>query len=145
MVRVPFVLVCQLGMRTHLVVDLHVLANQLDLRVWILHERGKSLLDRLNLLRDGTEDALFQTIELIEASPCTDLTESDEDTTHGLEVERLVTAEDQDEPPELDTESLDRFRLACEDREVGTNARSRENIPVPAGPNGEPPNWVSRA
>ena len=74
MVRVPFILVCQLGMLTHLVVDLHVLANQLDLRVWILHERGESLLDRLNLLRDGTEDALFQTIELIEASPSTDLT-----------------------------------------------------------------------
>ena len=97
---------------THLVVDLDVLPNQLDLRVRVLDECGKTLLDGLDLLRDGTEDTLFETIELVETAPSTDLTKTNEDTSHCLEIERLVTAEDQDETPKLYTKRLNRLRFA---------------------------------
>jgi hypothetical protein len=64
-------------------------------------------LDALNLLRDGTEDTFFESIELVEASPRADLAQSDKDASHRLEVERLVAAEDEDEATQLDSEGLD--------------------------------------
>jgi len=69
-------------------------------------------LDALNLLRDCTEDPLLQSIELVEASPRSDLAQSDEDPSHRLEVEGFVAAEDEDESSELDSESLDGFGLS---------------------------------
>lgn len=80
--------------RTHILVDLDTFANKLDFGVWVLHERSKTLLDTLHLLRDSTENTLLESVEFIEASPRADLTQSDEDTAHGLEIESFVTAED---------------------------------------------------
>ena len=125
---------------THLIIDLDILPDQLDFRVRVLDECGETLLDGLDLLRDGTEDTLLETIELVEASPRADLTETDEDTTHCLEVERLVTAEDQDEATELNTEGLDRLRLTCDGCQQRGLTERTMNVPVPAGPKGEPPN-----
>lgn len=70
------------------------------------------MLNALNLLRDGREDTLLETVELVEAAPCTDLTQSDEDAAHSLEVERFVTAEDKHKPTELNTECFNGFRLS---------------------------------
>ena len=69
-------------------------------------------MDALYLLRDSTDDTLLETVELVEASPCANMTKTDEDTTHGLEVKCLVTAEDKDEASELDSESFDGLSLA---------------------------------
>lgn len=105
----------QYSEHTHVSVDLDVLPNEFNFSVRVLDERCKTLLDSLNLLRHSTKNTLFETIELVETTPGTDLTKTDEDTTHGLEVERLVTTEDKDEATELYTESLDRFRFACKE------------------------------
>ncbi len=64
-------------------------------------------LDILDLLRDGRQDTLLQTVELVEAAPRADLADTEEDAAHGLEVERVVAAEDEREAAELDTECLD--------------------------------------
>ena len=53
------------------------------------------LLDGLYLLGDSREHSFLQTVELIKASPGTDLAQTNEDTTHGLEVKCLITVEDQ--------------------------------------------------
>ena len=97
---------------THVLVQLDVLPHQLDLGVRVLDESRKTLLDALDLLRDGTEDTFLETVELVEAAPRADLAKTDEDTSHGLEVECLVATEDQDETSQLHTESLDRLGLA---------------------------------
>ena len=61
------------------------------------------LLDGLDLLGDGREHPLFKTVELVKATPGSDLTQTDKDTTHGLEVKRLVTVEDQNKTTHLMT------------------------------------------
>ena len=88
---------------TDIGVDLQALAHQLDLDVRVLRHLNQTLLDRLHLLGDGTENSLLQSIELIKASPCTDLTKANEDTTHGLEIEGFVATENQDETSQLNT------------------------------------------
>lgn len=103
----------QYSEHTHVPVDLDVLPNEFNFSVRVLDERCETLLDSLNLLRYGTKNTLFETIELVETTPRADLTETNEDTTHSLEVERLVATEDQDEATELYTESFDRFRFTC--------------------------------
>ena len=100
------------SVRTHVLVDLDVLSNELNFGIRILDQGSQTLLNTLYLLRDGTKNSFFETVELIETSPGSDLTETDKDTAHGLEVERLVTAEDQDETPKLHTKRLDRLRFA---------------------------------
>ena len=81
-------------MLTHVAVDLDILPNELDFGIRVLHQRCQTLLDGLDLLGYRTENTLFKSIKLVETAPCPYLTETNEDTTHGLEVERLVTAED---------------------------------------------------
>lgn len=97
---------------THVLIELDVLADELDLRVRVLSERSETLLDTLDLLGDGTENAFLKTIELVETSPRAHLTETDEDTTHGLQVKCLVATEDKDEATQLYTKSLYGLRLA---------------------------------
>ena len=82
--------------RTNVLVDLQALPNELDLSIRVLHQRRQTLLYALHLLTNSTQNPLLQSIELVKASPSADLTQSDEDTTHGLEVERLVATEDQE-------------------------------------------------
>ena len=64
------------------------------------------LLDGLDLLGDGRQHSLLQTVELIEAAPGSHLTQTDKDTSHGLEVKRLITVEDEDKATKLMTKSL---------------------------------------
>ena len=93
--------------RTHLAVDLDALANKFDLGVRVLSEGRETLLDTLDLLCDSRQDTLLETVELIETAPGSDLTQTNENTTHGLEVESLVTAENEDESTELHAKCLD--------------------------------------
>ena len=79
---------------THVLVELHVLPNKFDLGVRVLYQGRKTLLDTLDFLRDVRQYSLLETIELVETAPSTDLTKTNEDTSHCLEIERLVTAED---------------------------------------------------
>ncbi len=69
------------------------------------------MLNALDLLRDGRQDTLLESIELVETSPCSDAAQTDKDAAHRLEVERLVTAEDDDKHAELHTQCLDRLGL----------------------------------
>jgi len=98
-----------IGMHTDVWVDLQVLSDQLDLSVRVLNSCSQPLLDGLNLLRHGTKNAFLQTIELVKASPRADLTQTKENTAHGLEIECLVTTEYEDKPSELHTKCLDRL------------------------------------
>lgn len=93
--------------RTDVLVDLQVLSHQLNLRIRVLHQRSQTLLNALHLLTNGTQNPLLQPIELVETSPRSDLTKTDENTTHSLEIERLVTTEDKYESPELNTKRFD--------------------------------------
>lgn len=94
-------------MLTNVLVDLQILPDQLNLGVGVLHQRCETLLNALHLLRYGTEDTLLKSIELVEATPCSDLTQTNENTAHGLEVECLVTTEYQHEATKLYTKGLD--------------------------------------
>jgi hypothetical protein len=88
---------------TGVCVDLELLADELNLRRRVLSGECEPLLDALNLLRDGRENPLLESIELVEATPGADLAETDKDATHRLKVECLVAAENEDEAAELDT------------------------------------------
>jgi len=55
----------------------------------------------------------------------THLTQADEDASHGLEVERLVAVEDEDELAELVAERLDRLGLAGAGGAEGRAAQAR--------------------
>ena len=76
----------------------------------------EALLNRLNLLRDGGQDALLETVELIEATPCADLAEANENAAHGLEIEGLIAAEDKNEATQGVTEGLNGLRLTSTGR-----------------------------
>lgn len=97
------------GMR----IDPQCLANELNFCMGVRRRRAKTLLDALYLLRDCAENSFFESIRLVETAPSADLTETDKDAPHGLKVEGLVTAEDENEPTQGDTERFDRLRLAC--------------------------------
>ena len=93
--------------------DLELTTDELDLGIGIGDACTESKLDALNLLRDGREDALLQPVELVEATPSSDLAQSYEDPAHRLEVECLVATEDENETTKLNSERLDRFGFAC--------------------------------
>lgn len=103
---------CKLRTRTDILVDLQTFADQLDFGVGVLGNSGKTLLNALNLLRNRGQDALLETIELVEATPSTDLAETNEDTPHRLKVKRLVAAEDQNEATQLNSQRFDRLGFA---------------------------------
>jgi hypothetical protein len=68
-------------------------------------------LDALNLLRDGTQNTFFQPIELVEASPSSDLTYSEENSSHRFEIESVIATEYQHKSTELTSQSFDGFRF----------------------------------
>lgn len=100
------------GPLTDVLIDFQALTHQLNFSVGVFDKIGKTLLDSLYLLRDGTQNAFLQTIELVEAPPSSDLAKTNKDTTHSLEVECLITTKNKDEATKLDTESLDGFGFA---------------------------------
>lgn len=97
---------------TNVLVDLQILPNELDFSIRILDQRRETLLYRLNLLRNGTKNALFQSVKLIKAAPSADLAKTNENTTHSFEVKVLIATKDQYESTQLYTEGLHRFGLA---------------------------------
>ena len=111
-------------------IDLELAPDELNFSRRIADSGLQSELDTLDLLRDSTEHALFESVKLVlepakgsiiskivgaaspalartyETAPCPDLAQTDENAAHGLKVERLVTAEDKDESSELGPERL---------------------------------------
>merc|ERR1711990_533172 len=69
-------------------------------------------LDGLDLLGHRGQCSLLQSVELVKTSPGSHLAETNKDPSHGLEVKGLVAVEDEDEPPQLITQSLHSLRLA---------------------------------
>lgn len=66
----------------------------------------QSFLNCLDLLWDGGQHPFFQPVELVETTPRAHLAQTDEDPTHGLEIEGLVAVEDQHETTQLVAESF---------------------------------------
>mmetsp|Transcript_19505 Transcript_19505/g.56126 ORF Transcript_19505/g.56126 Transcript_19505/m.56126 type:complete len:212 (+) Transcript_19505:6194-6829(+) len=73
-------------------------------------------LNRKNLLANGGEDSLLQSIELVEASPGSNLTKTTEQTAHGTEVKSLIAIHHHNEATELGTQRLNTLRLAGSSR-----------------------------
>jgi hypothetical protein len=65
----------------------------------------------MHLPTDSTKDAFFQTIEAVEATPGSNLAPTNEDTTYGLEIERLVATKYEHKSAELNAESFDELGL----------------------------------
>lgn len=84
----------------------------------------QSFLDRLDLLRNRRQHALFQSIELVETSPGTDLAQTDKDAAHRLEVERFVAVEDQHETAQLMAQGFDGLRFTGAGRSEWRTAQS---------------------
>lgn len=99
--------------RTNIPIDLQALPNQLDFSIWILDHCSKTLLDALYLLRYRTENALFESIELVEASPRPNLTEPEEDTAHGLEIKCFIATENKNKTTKLDAQRFHRLSFTC--------------------------------
>ena len=70
-------------------------------------------LDNLDLLRDSRKLFFKETVELIEASPRAALYQTDEDSTHRLEVNALITIEHQHLTAKRLAEGFDRLSLSC--------------------------------
>ena len=66
----------------------------------------ESLLYGLDLLGDGRQHSLFQSVELVKAAPGPNLAQTNKDTPHGLEVKCLITVEDQHKATQLMTKGL---------------------------------------
>lgn len=96
---------------TNVLIDLETFTNKLNFNVRVLRQRNETLLNALYLLRHSTENTLLESVEFVKTSPCTDLTKTDEDATHGLEVEGFVATEDQNETPQLYAKSFDGLRF----------------------------------
>ena len=94
---------------TDILVNFQILSHELDFGVWILHEVCQTLLDGLDLLRYGTENSLFKPIELVEATPGSNLTEADEYAAHCLEIKRFVATEYKNKTTKLNAKSFHRF------------------------------------
>jgi hypothetical protein len=71
--------------------------------------RLERLLDGLYLLGNGRQHTFFQSIELVEATPGSYLTQTDKDSSHGLEIKRFVTVEHKHKTAELVAQCL--YRL----------------------------------
>ena len=78
---------------TYVLVDFQTLPNKLNLNIRILGDSGKSLLDTLHLLWDSTQNAFLLSVEHVKATLYSNLTKSNKDSAHGLEIEHLVTTE----------------------------------------------------
>ncbi len=79
----------------------------------------------MHLLTDGGKNSLFQSIEFVETTPCANLAESDKDTTHSLEIERLITTEYEHKSAQLKAKGLDGFCLARTGRTKGCSTELR--------------------
>ena len=72
----------------------------------------ESRLDLENLLRYCREHTLLESVELVEATVRADLTQTDENTSHRLPVESLITIEDESEAAKHGSQSLYRLGLS---------------------------------
>lgn len=67
-------------------------------------------LDVLDLLRDGREHSLLQTVELVKAAPGAHLAETHEDATHGLEKTEVRVFKNQDKEKTIPIEQKCKMR-----------------------------------
>ncbi len=94
---------------TNLRVQSHVLAHQLDLALSF----PQTSLDHQDLLGACGEHTLLETVELIEAPPSAHLAETNEDTTHSVEIEGLIAIEDKHKVAQLGAQCLYGLSLTC--------------------------------
>ena len=111
--------------RTNILINFQMFAHQLNFSIRIFNQLSETLLNALNLLGHSTKDTLLQSIELVETSPRADLTQTDENPTHRLEVKGFVATENQDESTKLNAKGLHRLGLAW--RNVIKETRDTEN------------------
>ena len=99
---------------------IHLFANQLHTECLLLSLVAtvllQGLLDGLDLLGHGRQHTFLQTIELIKASPCSHLAQTNKDAAHGLEIECLITVEHQHKSSQLVAKSLYRLSLSSSSR-----------------------------
>ena len=80
-------------------------------------------LDILDLLGNGRKNTFLQTVKFIKATPSTNLTDTEEDSAHGLEIECVVTAKDERETTKLETQCFNRLSLTSTSRTVGRTTK----------------------
>ena len=78
---------------TYVLIGLQTLPNELNLNIGILDDGGKSLLYTLHLLQESTQNVFLLSVELIKTTQHSNLTKTNKDLAHGLEIECLVTTE----------------------------------------------------
>ena len=78
---------------TYVLIGLQTLPNELNLNIGILDDGGKSLLYTLHLLQESTQNVFLLSVELIKTTQHSNLTKTNKDLAHGLEIEYLVTTE----------------------------------------------------
>lgn len=81
---------------------------------------GPEVLNSKNLLRHSVQDSLFQPIEFVEKTPCSNLAKATEPTTHRIEVEFFVTIKNKNKSTQLSAQSLDSFGLSYPFGPAGT-------------------------
>lgn len=70
-----------------ILVPTHIILTPVSVWVAVL---SQGHLDVLHLLGDSRQHSLLQTVELVEAAPGSHLTQTHEDTTHGLKQRRSI-------------------------------------------------------
>lgn len=91
---------------TDIFIDPQIFADKFNFSVGVLNKFRQSLLNALNLLRDGAKNSLLKSIELVETPPCPDLTKTNEYPAHCLEIEGFVATEYENKSPKLYSKSF---------------------------------------
>mmetsp|Transcript_1997 Transcript_1997/g.5250 ORF Transcript_1997/g.5250 Transcript_1997/m.5250 type:complete len:276 (-) Transcript_1997:2227-3054(-) len=104
----------------HVLVQLDASPEQVDVGRVV----EQPLLDAENLLTHGAQDTFLETIELVEAAPGADLTETGENSSHCAEIEGFIAVENEDESPELRSERLHRFGFSGTRRTEGRSSHA---------------------
>jgi hypothetical protein len=66
-------------------------------------------LNGLDLLGDSAQNAFFQSIEFVKTAPGSHLTYSQENPSHGLEIESVIATEDENKAAKLPAQCFDRL------------------------------------
>lgn len=93
-----------------------------QLNRWL--EGSQAMLYDQDLLRNSWQYSFLESVELIKATPCTYLTKTYEDSSHGLEIEAVVTVEDQYVSSKTAAKHFNRLSFSC----TGWSKRSSSHL-----------------
>jgi hypothetical protein len=88
-------------MRTGVAVNLQASSYHINLTIRVFNILLQSNLNVLHLLGHGGQNTLLQSVKLVETTPSTDLTNTQENTTHRLEIKSIITTEHQGKSSKL--------------------------------------------